>query len=64
MMLPLLQFTLHAEEQETKEVPSIEFLEFLGEWQTDEGEWIDPEDMEDEYLAQQLNEVDTRRDDE
>ena len=24
------------------ERPSMELLEFLGEWQTDDGEWIDP----------------------
>lgn len=25
-----------------------ELLEFLGEWETDAGEWIDPEQLEDE----------------
>jgi hypothetical protein len=24
------------------EKPSMELLEFLGEWQTDDGEWVDP----------------------
>ena len=24
------------------EKPSMELLEFLGEWQTDNGEWVDP----------------------
>jgi len=24
------------------ELPSMELLEFLGEWQTEEGDWIDP----------------------
>jgi len=27
---------------ETEETPSMEFLEFLGEFQTEDGEWIDP----------------------
>lgn len=28
------------------EMPSLEFLEFLGDWETDDGEWIDPEELE------------------
>ena len=31
---------------ENAETPSLEFLEFLGDWETDDGEWIDPEEME------------------
>ena len=26
--------------------PSLELLEFLGEFETDEGEWIDPEELD------------------
>lgn len=26
--------------------PSVEFLEFLGEFETDEGEWVGPEELE------------------
>jgi hypothetical protein len=37
-----------------EETPSIEFLEFLGEWQTDEGEWIAPEELADDEFAQLL----------
>jgi len=37
-----------------EETPSIEFLEFLGEWETDEGEWIAPEDLADDEFAQLL----------
>ena len=25
-----------------EELPSLEMLEFLAEWETDDGEWIDP----------------------
>ena len=25
-----------------EELPSMEFLEYLGEWETKDGEWIDP----------------------
>lgn len=34
--------------------PSIEFLEFLGQWETDEGEWIAPEELADDAFAQLL----------
>lgn len=26
-------------------LPSLEFLEFLADWQTDQGEWLDPLQM-------------------
>jgi hypothetical protein len=29
-----------------EEIPSLEFLEFLGEWETEDGRWIDPEELE------------------
>jgi len=28
------------------ETPSMDLLEFLGDWETNDGEWIDPEEME------------------
>jgi hypothetical protein len=31
---------------EDTEAPSMELLEFLGAWETADGEWIDPEEME------------------
>jgi len=31
---------------EEAERPTLEFLEFLGDWETDDGEWIDPEELE------------------
>ena len=30
----------------TEETPSLDFLEFLGEWSTQQNEWIDPSLME------------------
>ena len=33
--------------QETApEIPSLDFLEFLGEWETEDGRWIDPEELD------------------
>ena len=39
--------------QENIETPSLEFLEFLGDWATDDGEWIDPEELEQMVIADQ-----------
>ncbi|MGK0179608.1 MAG: hypothetical protein ACI8PD_001409 [Nitrospinales bacterium] len=32
--------------QTEQESPSLDFLEFLGEWETEDGEWIAPDDLE------------------
>ena len=32
--------------EQTEEIPSLDFLEFLGEWSTQQNEWIDPSLME------------------
>ncbi len=47
-----------AEETEQEILPSIDFLEFLGEWETDNGVWIDPVELEDEEIAKLLDESD------
>ena len=42
-----------------EETPSLKFLEFLGEFETEDGEWTDPEDMNEiemEDLEQNKNE--------
>jgi len=38
---------------EETEMPSLELLEFLGDWETDDGEWIDPEELEQIAVADQ-----------
>jgi len=38
---------------EESEMPSLEFLEFLGDWETEDGEWIDPEELEQIALTTQ-----------
>jgi hypothetical protein len=35
-----------AKKKEPEESPSVEMLEFLGEWQTREGDWFDPTETE------------------
>ncbi len=43
---------LFAEEQSAEEdIQTMEFLEFLGEWETEEGEWIDPIELENEVFG-------------
>ena len=32
--------------EEEPELPSLEFLEFLGEWEIENGQWIGPEEIE------------------
>lgn len=32
--------------EQEQEVPTLDFLEFLGEWETEDGDWIAPEDLE------------------
>jgi len=40
-----------------EDTPSMELLEFLGEWETKEGEWVDPSTLMDTEVAES-NEVD------
>ena len=42
MLLLLFAHTAHAEE---RELPSMELLEFLGEWQDENGNAIDPGEL-------------------
>ena len=44
------------EKSEDTEMPSLEFLEFLGDWETEDGEWIDPEELEQIALTDQEQE--------
>ena len=48
---------------EDAEMPSLELLEFLGDWETDDGEWIDPGALERIAIAdqEQENEVDKQK---
>lgn len=34
------------QEKTGPEIPSLEFLEFLGEWETEDGRWIEPEEVD------------------
>ena len=49
------QTTVSAADASTDEdpTPSMDLLEFLGAWETDDGEWIDPTSLEDPPLPEQ-----------
>ena len=50
--------SLYAEELTNDEqqatIPSMDFLEFLGEWETEQGEWLDLEILEDNEIEKNL----------
>lgn len=48
LVLTLFLGTAEAAEPESETVPSLEMLEFLGEWQTADGQWFDPLPEDDE----------------
>jgi hypothetical protein len=56
---------IHATEGRQKEVvPTIEFLEFLSEWETDQGEWEGPALFEDDSFDQLYEDNTNNADDE
>lgn len=38
-------------ESRVKDKPDIGFLEFLGEWETDSGDWVDPNQLEERVAS-------------
>ncbi len=44
-----------ADNSETFELPDLELIEFLGQWETDDGEWIDPNSLAGNEFAGLLN---------
>ena len=51
LLMILLSPISQAETREDDAVPSLELLEFLAEWETDDGQWLDPETLEDDDFA-------------
>ncbi len=50
-ILLAMNTSIYAEEQDTEVELTIELLEFLGEWETEEGKWIDPIELDDDFYA-------------
>tara|TARA_B110000444_G_C18612330_1_gene488234 strand:- start:175 stop:417 length:243 start_codon:yes stop_codon:yes gene_type:complete len=44
-MSGVLSNTVAAENEQSEDAPDLEFLEFLGQFETDAGEWIDPDSL-------------------
>ena len=44
-----------AENEQSEDAPDLEFLEFLGQFETDAGEWIDPDSLLTEEFTELLN---------
>jgi len=52
LVLMLISPLIAADETDDETGVSLEMLEFLGEWETDEGEWIDPDSLDNEVFAE------------
>ena len=61
LMLIMSSMTILADETQHA-LPSIEMLEFLGQWETASGEWIDPASLEDISLGEQEQKKDKQND--
>lgn len=47
----------HCTDAQAEASPPLELLEFLGQWETDDGEWMDPQALEDPELVNLLEAV-------
>jgi len=60
ILLLMIQFSsiLQADSQQEGAVPSLDLLEFLGEWESSDGEWLDPAELEDNDFAKLIESTD------
>ena len=56
LVIFFFSFALFADDENEKEIPSLEFLEFLGSFATDNGEWVDPMEIQEMLENTNLNE--------
>lgn len=56
MIISLLPTLNLAGTTNMEELPSVELLEFLSEWETDQGEWAGPAQFEDDSFDQLFEE--------
>ena len=55
-LLSSSSLSLAAEDEETEiEMPDLQFLEFLGQFETDQGEWIEPSELVSESFGSLLD---------
>lgn len=55
-LMILLSASVHAEQESNNEEPDAVLLEYLGEWETAKGEWIDPLELDSLVTASCSNE--------
>lgn len=55
MVAPVIHAANNDSADTQTNLPSLEFLEFLGQWETDEGEWLPPEQLVDGEFVQLLD---------
>ena len=63
MLLALNINILNAEEEKVEDLSYIEFIEFLGEWETSDGEWIDPSELGKDIYAELEKEIPSEKED-
>ena len=62
--LLLCTAAIASEQAEQEEMPSIEFLEFLGSWKTNEGAWVDPlQFIEEDQTSSPASDMENGKDD-
>ena len=54
-MTGIFSNALAAENEQEESVPDLEFLEFLGRFETDAGEWVDPGSLLTEEFSELLD---------
>ena len=53
-MAGAISSTHAAENEQSEDAPDLKFLEFLGQFETDAGEWIDPDSLLTEEFTELL----------
>jgi len=55
LLMILFSPLLQAQAEQEDEIASLDLLEFLGEWETGDGQWLDPADLEDNDFAKLMS---------
>ncbi len=49
LLFALISTVIYSEESNIEEIPSLEMLEFLGDFETKDGVWIDPIELNERH---------------
>jgi len=50
--MSIVSFTVYSDTEDETDLPSLELLQFLSNWETDEGQWYGPEQFADDSFDQ------------